>query len=343
MSDYKVRVGVLAGGNRGDALKAERMEKERMGKKMKTRYLSGRDKLYMPVHNPDTTVLGATIDSLINCDRIDVDNSIVTCDLPMAEATNSLGKMPAQDQTGNCLYDTMTQCVNTLYADGYKGHSLIICGDVPALRPEDITKFIDDSLEANVNGTFSLVNMDEARMFYNSHSDIHSSGRLVKGTARMVNDGHLESGIRPATHYGNAYLIDCEFFDKYKKLEPAMQSILGKKKIVNNPDNFGFLANVLKDEDKEIKNNPSNLFSFLYTLSTTSSLGKRLAFNNWIMGARNLEKSVTFSEVENFVADKLFDNIVSMKIVEAPYRFAFDADTKPDRNIIDAIRKFDSN
>lgn len=299
MSDYNLRIGMLAGYNKGKALRQELREKRRVEKLGCTNNLARGYKILRDVPGTGRTVLEHSLDSVIDKEVFIVgDKEEIHEALPDLETT-------IYAQSGSLL-ENIGICLEKGLENSFKGYLGIQCADLTCMKKEDWDDFEKKAVSLNKDVVVGVGIMQNVRDYIDSHPELKKAGELKKGEIRFYdNIGFCDIDF-PSIHYGNTFLISSNMADRKEKLMEYIAPFLSMKKLVRNPSNIPKMFTLL---------NPSQIF--------------RLAASN-ILNTKNPNYYMRLSELVKIIEHKILRDKFSLGFVELHPRAILDYDDDTD-------------
>ena len=323
ISYEKIPFIILAGENKGHYKEKEWKDKIRMNNKYDTKFLDGDKKLYYYLDN-DKTVLENTIESILKFKYIDKEKSLVIGNKKKLRNLEEI--INVIEQKGESLTDNIKQSLDYVYSKNYSGNSMIISGDIPAIKHSEISEFYSNALFKKTDLVSGMVDIKEMD-FYNLKF-FNSKKRKFRKFGIHFKDNSNFKRSNPKLTFGNIFLVNDMVYKNMNDLKERFQELTSMKRVFNDEKNYNGICNILQDNNK-IKEYPKTFPGLIKFSLFNSNLLRKMFFGNYLCKGR-INYSVSLNELEKIIESRIFENKISFSVARTPPTFGFDVDDKYD-------------
>ena len=324
-----IPIAILAGKNKGKHKTQEEQDKSKTGECYKTKFLDGDRKLFINLKN-GKRVLESTIHSASEATSR---NPVVIGNSDELEFILKGYNIIIENQTGESLGDNVVQLARYVRDNMNSNSFLLLSGDLPSITPEDIQIFLDNAYSEDKDVVMGLTSVDEMDQFYRQIRSSQTE-RPKKFGIRFKDNKGVYQVKNPKLTFGSVFLL--KELDKAETFREKINQMFEKKRLFKNPDNYPEIADLLKDDEVDVEKYPSSRLALATFALRHSTPMRRLLLGNYLTRARS-DYSMSLTDTEELLENKVFNNEVSIGITRAPARFGYDIDDENDIDIANSI------
>ncbi len=328
---YDTPIAILAGKNKGKHKQQEANDKKKTGKCYKTKFLDGDTKLFIQLKN-GKRVLENTFNS---ASQSTSRNPVVIGNSDELEYILKDSDVIIENQEGESLGDNIVQLSEYMKTNMNSTSYLLMAGDLPCVTGDEIEVFLKNAYLEDKDVVMGLASVDEMNKIYRRIKSRKTCNPRKFGIRLRDNKGVYET-INPKLTFGSVFLVKDS--TKAEIFREQLNNAFAKKRLFKNSDNYPELADLLKDDEISIDRYPSSKLSLaLFSIKYSTPL-RKLLLGNYLTKAIS-KYSMTITEAEELLEDKVFNNELSIGITRAPALFGYDIDDENDIAIANSIIK----